>query len=271
MPLFARDRAAAVALAVVASLSAGGCQSAPAPNDLIDPREILAAAATSTLAAKTARIDATADGTVAIDLLGLGAASSVELTGTTASADLDLERSNARVTFSAPGLLGLTGELIVLDGTSYLRTTLTGALYQVSPLGAATPAPSGASASILAGLAGLLERPELRPVKGDDAPCGGTTCYRVDITLTSADLAALGAGDLRAPTGLPVPIPIPDLSTATADLTILVAKDTTRLTGLKAVIDLGQAGKATVDLTFSKWDQPVSISAPPADQLAPTG
>ena len=32
----------------------------------------------------------------------------------------------------------------------------------------------------------------------------------------------------------------------------------------------GAAGSPVVELTFSKWDEPVSISAPPADQLAPS-
>jgi hypothetical protein len=264
-------RAAALATVVVVATLVVACQSAPTPSELQDPRAILAAAATTTAAAKTVRVDATADGSVAVDLLGIGAASTVELNGTTASADLDLERGNARTTFSAPGLLGLTGELIALDGTSYFKSTLTGALYQVQPLGAAVPIPSGAtSATVLNGLTDLLANPTLRPIKKDDEPCGSVTCYRVDITLTPADLAALGAGDLRAPAGLPVPVQLPDLTTATVDLRVLVAKETTRLGGLRAAIDLGAAGSPVVEITFSKWDEPVSISAPPADQLAPS-
>ena len=116
----------------------------------------------------------------------------------------------------------------------------------------------------------FLSNPTLRPVKGEDAPCGSTTCYRVDIALTPADLAALGAGDLQAPTGLPIPVPIPDLSDATIDLEVLVAQESTRLMGVKATTDLrGGAGIATVNLTFSKWDEAVSIAAPPPDQVAP--
>jgi hypothetical protein len=264
-------RAAGLAAVVVAAALVAACQSAPTPSELQDPRAILAAAATTTAAAKTVRVDATADGSVALDLLGIGTASTVELTGTTASADLDLVRGNARTTFSAPGLLGLTGELIALDGTAYFKSTLTGALYQVQPLGAAVPMPSGATnATVLKSLTDLLANPTLRPIKKDDEPCGSVTCYRVDITLTPADLAALGAGDLRAPAGLPVPIQLPDLTTATVDLRVLVAKETTRLGSLRAAIDLGTAGSPVVEITFSKWDEPVSISAPPADQLAPS-
>ncbi len=265
-----RVRAATLAVVVVAGTLVAACQSAPTPSELQDPRAILAAAATSTAAAKTVRIDATAEGSVALDLLGIGTASTVDLTGTTASADLDLARGNARTIFTAPGLLGLTGELIALDGTSYFKSTLTGTLYQVQPIGAAIPTPSGAtSATILKGLTDLLANPTLRPIKKDDEPCGSATCYRVDVTMTPADLAALGAGDLQARAGLPVPIQLPDLTTATVDLRLLVAKDTTRLASLRAAIDLGAAGSPVVELTFSKWDEPVSISAPPADQLAP--
>jgi hypothetical protein len=266
-----RAGAAALVATLVASLAVAACQSAPAPSDLQDPRAILAAAATTTASAKSVRIDATADGTVALDLLGIGTASTIDLAGTTASADLDLAGGNARTTFSSPGLLGLTGELIVVDGTSYFKSTLTGALYQVQPLGAGIPAPSGgASATILGDLTDLLANPTLRPVMNEDEPCGNTTCYRVDITLTPADLTALGAGDLQAPAGLPVPIQLPDLTTATVDLRVLVAKDTTRLASLRAEVDLGQAGAPVVELTFSKWDEAVSISVPPPDQLAPS-
>ena len=261
-----------VPAAVVAlSLALGACQSAPPPPELTDPRAILAAAVTTTTAAKTVRIDATADGTVALDLLGIGTASTLELTGTTASADLDLEAGDARATFSAPNLLGLSGEVIAFDGTTYLKSTLTGRLYQVQP-GVDVPTPSGETrATVLKGITDILANPTIDPLKKDDEPCGSATCYRVDITLTPADLAVLGVGDIALPSGLPIPIQLPDVTSATVDLRVLVAKDTTRLASLKAAIDLGGAGTPVVELTFSKWDEPVSITAPPPDQLTPSG
>jgi hypothetical protein len=257
------------ASAVAAALLLGACQSAP-PATLTDPREILAAAAAATSAARTVRIDGSADGTVGLEITGFDSPSAVELSGTTFSADLDLDGGDARATFSAPGLLGLTGEVIVVDGTSYLKTTLTGALYRTLSTGADVPEPSGAvRASILEGLTDLLARPEIDPVKAEDVACGNTTCYRVEITLSPDDLTALGAGDLEAPTGLPIPIPLPDLANATVDLTVLVAQDTKRLAGITANSDLGADGAAAVDLTFSKWDEAVTISPPPPDQVAP--
>jgi hypothetical protein len=256
---------------LVAAMSVGGCQGAPAAPELTDPRAILAAATTTAASAKSVRIDATADGTVTLDLLGVGTPSQIDLSGTTLSADLDLEGGDVRATFSAPNLLGLTGEAIVVDGTSYVKTSLTGPLYQSRPIGTDTPAPSGADrATVLEGFAEFLANPALDPVKGEDVTCGNTTCYSVNISLSPEDLQALGAGDLQAPAGLPIPVPIPDLSAATVDLSVHVAKDTTRLAGVEATIDLGGgAGSAAIDVTFSKWDEPVTISAPPADQVAP--
>ena len=261
--------ASVAAIAIGAALLFGACQSAP-PATLTDPKAILAAAVTSTATAKSVRIDGSADGTIGLQLEGFETPSAVELTGTTFSADLALETGDARATFSAPGLLGLTGEVIMVDGTTYLKTTLTGALYRTMSSGGDVPEPSGAvRASILEGLTGLLARPELDPVKAEDVACGNATCYRVEITLSPAELAALGAGDLEAPTGLPIPIPLPDLTAATVDLTVLVAQDTTRLAGITANADLGPDGAAALDLTFSKWDEPVTISPPPPDQVAP--
>ena len=69
------------ALAVAASVALGACQAGPAAPTLTDPDAILAAAVTTTAAAKSVRIDATADGTVSLDLLGAGAPSTIELTG----------------------------------------------------------------------------------------------------------------------------------------------------------------------------------------------
>jgi len=272
MPRLARARRAALALAATAVFAVGACQGAPPAPELRDPREILAAAVTATTTAKTVRIDATADGTLTLDLLGAGAASTIELNGTTASADLDLAGGNARATFASPGLLGLTGELIAVDGTTYVKSSLTGTRYQVMDEGGAgIPAPSGdARATVLDGLTSLLANPTLNPVKHDDQPCGSTTCYRVDIALTPADLAVLGIGDMQAPAGLPIPVQLPDLSSADVEMRILVAKETIRLNGLKVAADFGNARVAIVDLTFSKWDEPVSIAPPPPDELAPS-
>jgi len=270
-----QNRGAGLGLALAAiSLVAAACGTPSAP-ELTDPVAILEAAAIQASTAQSVHVDVTADGKLALDLTGTGGGAPIDLADTTASLDLDIAEGAAKATFALPGLLGLRGELIAVDSALYVKTSLTGPLYQRSafgdaeaPAGASTPDPS-AIAEMVTQLREALTRPGIDPVKGDDVPCGSATCYTVTIQLTPEELAALGAdtGDLPIPSGLP--IPIPDLADQTIDLTLRVAKDTTRLAGLTLSIRGGATGELTAEVTFSKWDEDMTIASPPADQVQP--
>jgi hypothetical protein len=254
-------------LALATMLAVMACQGPSVPA-LTDPVEILAAAVRTTAEQTSVRVDVAVDGRVAIDILGSGG-TPIALNGTTATADIDLEAGSARTTFSAPSVLGLTGEVIAVDGTTYIKTTLTGPLYVTQSMGVPVPDASGDPTTILDGLTDLLAQPGLEPVKGEDVQCGNTTCYSVTIELTPDELAALGGFEL--PASLPIPIPIPDLGDASVALSVRVAQDTTRLAGLLATVDLGDAGDIEIDLVFSKWGDAVTIAAPPDDEVAGGG
>lgn len=262
-----RHRRALAGLALASLMGLSACQNQSVPL-LTDPTEILQAAVASTITASSVRIDVSAEGALVVDPLGTGAGAPISLRGTTASADVDLAGGETRATFAAPSLLGMAGEVIVADGTVYLKSTLTGPQYQVvADQGDAASPP--ARETLLTGLTDLLSRPGLDPVKGDDVPCGTGTCYTVRIELTPEELAAIGVGDLPIPSGLP--IPLPDLADASVDLTIRVEQATTRLAGLTVALDLADAGELTAEVTFTKWDEPVAVDPPPPDQVAPAG
>lgn len=272
----ATTRHAALTVFLPALLLVAAC-GAPSAPELTDPVAILEAAATQASTAQSVRVDVTAEGRLALDLMGTGAGAQIDLADTTAALDLDIADGAAKATFALPGILGLRGELIAVDGAAFVKTSLTGPLYQQTtlgdadtPPGASTPDPS-AIAEMVTELRDALAQPGIDPVKGDDVPCGTATCYTVTIQLTPAELAALGAGsgDLPIPSGLP--IPIPDVADQTVDLTFRVAKDTTRLAGLSVGIGGGATGDLTAEITFSKWDEDLTIVAPPADQVQPAG
>jgi len=260
-------------LAVVAALALAACNATPAPSLLSDPKAILAAAVTSAAEAGTVHVDVAASGNLPIDLTGTGGAGpGLDLTGTTAAIDADLPSGAVRATFVAPGLLGVRGELIAVDGSGYIKSTLTGPLYRRQSVAVPpVPAASADPATILQGLQDLLDQPGIDPVKGDDVPCGSGTCYTVAIELTPAELAGMGADVGSLPIPADLPIPIPNLDDATVGLTFRVDQATTDLSGLTAVVDLGADAPVTLDLTFSKWGEPVTVTAPPADQIAPDG
>lgn len=272
-----------VALVATAMFLVAACGGTPTASALTDPTAILEAAATQAAEATAVHVDATADGALNLDLMGTGTATPLQLSGSTANADVDIKGGDARVTFFLPGVLGLRGELIAVDGTAYLKTSLTGPNYRtIASGGAASPDPAASpdTASMLKDLTTFLARPELAPTKGEDVDCGGTTCYTVSIELTPEEVAALTGegGAIQLPSALP--IPIPDLGEASVDLTVRVEKDTTRLAGLTAVVATGTptasaapsgSGDLTAELTFSKWNEAVSVSAPPADQVDNAG
>jgi uncharacterized lipoprotein YbaY len=65
---------------LLAALVLAACQGSSVKL-LSDPNEILAAAATSTAAATSVHVDLTADGKVALDPLGTGSATPIDLSG----------------------------------------------------------------------------------------------------------------------------------------------------------------------------------------------
>jgi hypothetical protein len=254
-----RRASALAALTIVAAVASACGPSAPA---LTDPTEIVTAALTSTEAAKSVHMDVAVDGTATIALPGAGTSGApIKLDGTTAAVDLDLANGAAKATFTAPALFNVTGEVIVVDGKAYLKTTLQGPQYQVVDLGQALAVDPTDTSSMVDALGDFMLKPGVDPVKGDDVACGSAQCYTVTADLTAEELAALGG--TAAPTGLPV-----DLAGASLAVTVRVEKDLPHhLAGLNVAVTAGDGNVLTLDAIMSRWDEPVTITAPPADQV----
>jgi hypothetical protein len=236
------------------------CGSTPTGPALTDPKAIVTAAVTSTKAAKSVQLALMANGEATVALPGSGTGTPVDVTGTTASADVDLVKPAAKATFALKAGITLNGELIAVDGKTYLKTSLTGPLYQETPgVSSADPAQLGA---VVDALGNVLLKPGVNLVKGDDVACGSKQCYTVSAELTTADL---GTDAGNAASGLPI-----DLAGATLKLTIRVEKDLPyHLAGVTAVLSQPDGKALTLDVTATKWDEPVTITAPPADQVKP--
>ena len=116
-------------------------------------------------------------------------------------------------------------------------------------------------------LGDLLLKPGVVLTKGDDVACGTKQCYTVSTDLSAANLGPTASGSTASGSlgGLPV-----DLSGATVKLTMQVEKDPpNHLAGVTADITTPSNGSFKLDLTTSKWDEAVSVTAPPADQVKP--
>lgn len=257
-----RRFAAPLALLSGVAIALAAC-GAPALPALTDPSEIVTAALKATEAAKSVHVDVTLDGTINADLTDSGTATDLPLNGTTATADVDMAGGKAHATFAIPAFLNLNGELIQIGETSYVKTSLTGPQFTTEQATDSLPVDPTDAAGIFDDVGDFLLADGVDPVKGDDVDCGGKRCYAVSIELTPEELAALGAGQAEA-LGLPL-----DVGSASLAITIRVEKDTYHLAGMTAVASLGEQGTLTLNLALSKWDEPMDISPPPADQIKP--
>ena len=259
----ARLRVPLIAFVAAATFLAAACGGNPSSPALTDPVAIVTAALKSAEAAKSVHLDIRVDGTATIALPGAatGTGAPVNLDGTTAAVDVDFVAPAARATLSAPALLGFKGEIIGIDDAVYVKTTLTGPLYQKTT-GAGAPVDPSDAGGMVDNLGDLLLKEGVVLTKGPDAPCGSETCYSVTTKLTPEQLGVDGAA---AAGGLPI-----NLAGATLDLTILVEQDSpNHLAGIDGTLTMADGSALEIEVAADGWDEPVTITAPPADQVKP--
>ncbi len=258
-------------VAAALAISACGGSATPVPS-LTDPADIIVSGVKAVQDAKSVHLNVALTGEVPLDLGGLlgggsgsGAAGggTFDLTGTTIDGDVDIAGQAAHLTFKLPGLLNLTGEVIVVDGAAYVKASMLGEKYQKFdaadsglPIPSANPSASVDPAQMEADLRKTIAELSTPPVKLADETCGDTTCYHVQVKLDAQDEGPLAS---LAPN-----------VTANGTLDLFVRKNDLRpstivLTGQPEASSSATPVSATV--TLSDWDKSVTITAPPADQV----
>ncbi len=264
--MFARHSSLlAVAAAVV--LVAGAC-TAQSGAELDDPVDILVAGMTAAEAAGSVHVDTTLEGEVPLDLADAlqgsepgpldGAGGTIDLTGSTIGADLDREAEAARVAFTLPSFLSATGELIVVDETAYLKTSLFGDVWyrfdesDMEGHGDGDAKPSASPEDPEAALREALAELPTPPERLADERCGDDDCYHVRLVMEPGvdDELATIAPDWEG--------------TGTADVWI---RKSDRLPSQVVLTAAGDGTDFQVTMTFADWGGTFEIVAPPADQV----
>ncbi len=248
----------ALTAVVLVAIAACGGSSTSAPV-LTDPAEILQKGAASLGEMKTFHLRGAVDGEIPLSIGGQGGGAPLPLGGTTLEGDVDVPAGKLSVEVVAPSLLNLTANLVVSDGSAYLKAPIvTGDSWVRQPMQGGLGANPGAA---IASLSTFLAQPDLKPEKLPDTRCAGTDCYSVRFTVPAKDLqAALGS----------LGSAVPGLSGAAvgdATVTVGVRKDNLQLATINLEIPAGGAKPLTVALELSKVGEPVTITAPPADQV----
>ena len=283
----ARSRSTVRRLTLLAGLCAvlAACGSSPASAGgpggplLTDPKEILARSLSALNDARTFHLDGTLTGTLTADLTNSGTASSIDLKGTGLSADADVPNERATLSISVPALFALKVDYIQIGPDTWSRNSLSGSTWThtseadsssptPSPLptprriGGGTAVPSAATGSPAASqdlidqITAGLDNLSTPPTKGADAACGQATCYTIGI------VAPLDAG-----TDGGLGLPLPSDAAATVTLTLSIEQDTLLPVRAVVVIDGGANGTFNLTLALSKFNAPVTIQPPPADQV----
>jgi hypothetical protein len=244
-------------LALVASLAIVGCNSAPAASPLTDPKEILVKSVASLANVKTATIKGGFNGSITAPEVG-----NFDLSTVKVDVALDIPAKKTRLQVDAPTIMGTNLDIIVADSNVYLKVV--GPLAQLA--GANTVGKYTKAAADTSGVTGEATDPtkaieQLRkgldslpkaPEKLADENIGGQDCYHVKLALTKEELGEVAEG----------------ATMGSVSLDVWTRKNDLRPARISFAMDMGAQGNIGGSFDFT-YDGSVSISAPPADQIAP--
>ena len=251
-----RRFAPAVVFMALILAACGGTQS------LVDPKEIITKGLAATADLTSLHVSATVSGNFIEPTSG----ATIGLDGTTFKGDVATS-GQGHFTFAVPTFLGLAGDLIISGTDLYYKTTLTGSKWSHQQIPVPSPGASGSAsasgsldpkAAALAEIGKLLAKDGVVTKKLDDVACGDAQCYHVQVSVpTSAisatpDLASLKPSDIFG-------------EALVVDL--LFNRDHLWLTEISTKVDSAKAGSFSAKLTFSAFNLPVTVSAPPSDQV----
>jgi hypothetical protein len=201
---------------------------------------------------------------------------STDLGGSYIEATVDIPNKQAQATVAVPPILGLKLDLIQLGDTSYTKINLMGDMWQKStstpaPDESADPSPSAGIQQTIDELKKTLSAEGVTTEKLADEKCGDADCYHVKITMPPSALSA-AAGDTLGGLGLggtPEPGASPLIG---GDLTFDLWARKSDMRPVKMVIGTTAEGSTiAITMTMDKYDEAVTITAPPADQVTEGG
>ena len=251
-----------VALIILAACAGG--------QTLTDPKEIITQGLAATADLSSLHLNATVSGSFTDSTSG----AEISLDGTKASGDFATS-GQGHFSFEVPTFLGLAGEVIVLGSDAYVKTTLTGEKWAHQPIPVPSPGASGAGSSgasasggldpkamALAEIGKLLAKDGVVSKKLDDVDCGDVKCYHVQVTIPKALFAEnAGQADLN-----PSEILGDDVT-----LDLLFDREKLWLTEISTKVTTTNSGSVSLKVTFSKFNEPVTVSPPPSDQVQEGG
>jgi hypothetical protein len=237
----------------------------------LEPDDILAASLARVETSAAVHVEATFGGSVNAGALSslagrlpIGLLGTLKLDGASATSDVDITGRAVRVSVSLPVLFGATAEVILTGGDLYTKVNLLGDKFAKSKAPSWPPLPralAGATfgfAEAVDQVRPLLETAGATATMAARDRVGGRETYRLVVTMT-----ADGLNRILASAGVTVSLP----AFRIGPIDYWVYADTLQPARLRLTVTSTTIGSVAIDLVFSAYDQPVSIAAPPADQV----
>jgi hypothetical protein len=261
-----------VACLAIAVAGCGGSSGTPTPSPISDPHQILTEAVTASANVTSFHIEIDLSGKVNTSALGssggLGLGGTMDLAGTKVEGDIDVTKQAADLKLSMPGLMGLTGEAIVVDGNAYYKVSLMGDKYTKVSLGdltgglpvsvpSALPSGSGAIADEVNQLRQELQAMGVTTTLLPDDTIDGKAAYHIQATVP---LQAINAA-------LAAESPAIQLDSASVDMWVYRADLLPAKVEIKGAAS--QIGNLDLVILLTNYNEPVTITAPPDSEIAP--
>ncbi len=238
-----------------------------------DPAQLLSQAVQATTSATSFHFLATADGTLNLgEMMGN---TPLPISGTKAEGDVSVNPQAAQLTFAVPlgsAALSVSGGLIYPnDGSVYIKLALPMAsaddLWHKISTGSSIPdltaSPSPGTADMAAQIQDALTQSGAVLTNEGDTPCAAGTCTKLHLEVPAAALDSTVGAVVPMASAAPsaaaaAPIPVD----------ILIDNATDRIDSLSThIADTSTGTDLTVAIQLSAYDAPLTITAPPADQV----
>lgn len=206
---------------------------------------------------------------------GVGLSGNIKLDGTALEGDVDVANSAAHLTFNAPStVMGapLSGDLILVDNAFYYKVTLLGPMYTKTDLSALSSLASFAPVAIptpdASAMTGITDEINQLRAAMDQAgvkanlvgveQIGGQDAYHIALTIPLDQINAEIAAQASAAPGMKID---------SASVDFWIYKSNNRLAQFEAKAASSAIGNVDLMLTVSAYDQPVTVTAPPASEV----
>jgi hypothetical protein len=241
-----------VVVVLVALLAA--CQSTPA---ITDPAEIITQGLDATAKLNSFHVSLKLDG----DFKVPDGDATFNLNSTSLEADIDIPAKNLRAHLAVPAFLGLTADVIVIGPDLWIKSSMTGTKWSHQSndlMGSPSPSASVDPQVVIDQVKAALGKDGVVTKKLADVACGDRQCYQVSVTAPSALMADAGAIASLDPSSV---------FGDSVEINLLFEREKLWLTAVSTGIDSATVGKITATLTFSKFDEAVTFSPPPAPDV----